>query len=184
MICDEVQTGFGRVAEKEGQWFACQLYDVVPDIIVIGKSFGGGYPVTAVVTTKDVSRAMRPGYDGSTFGGNPMAMVAATIANRQMREMKLTVNVVARSKQLMAAIHGFREKYPIIGEIRGKGLMVGFDLPSAEQVTLFQNEMTKHGVKTSLSTGPTVRYLPPLVISESDINFLLRAMEKSLMTLA
>jgi len=83
-----------------------------------------------------------------------------------------------------AVEHSFREKYPIIGEIRGKGLMVGFDSPSAEQVTPFQNEMAKHGVKTSLSTGPTVRYLPPLVISESDINFLLRAMEKSLMTLA
>ena len=64
MICDEVQTGFGRTAEKEGQWFACQGHGIVPDIITIGKSFGGGYPVTAVVTKKKISRPCTPATTG------------------------------------------------------------------------------------------------------------------------
>jgi len=180
MICDEVQTGFGRVAEREGQWFACQVYGVVPDIITIGKSFGGGYPVTAVVTKKKISRVMRPGYDGSTFGGNPMAMVAATIATRQMISLNITKNVVDRSAQFFKGLLKLQEKYLILGDIRGKGLMVGFDLPSSKMVARFQNEMAKNGVKTSLSTGCTVRFLPPLIISKSDVDFVLNAMEKSL----
>jgi acetylornithine/LysW-gamma-L-lysine aminotransferase len=184
MICDEVQTGFGRVAEKEGQWFACQGYGIVPDIITIGKSFGGGYPVTAVVTKKEISRAMHPGYDGSTFGGNPMAMVAATIATRQMRSLDLTKNVVARSAQFMKGLGALREKFPMIGTIRGKGLMIAFELPSAEHVARFQEEMSKNGVMTSLSTGPFVRLLPPLIISESEVDFLLAAAESSLRAIA
>ena len=180
MICDEVQTGFGRVAEEEGQWFAFQAYGIVPDIIAIGKSFGGGYPVTAVVTVKKISQAMQPGYDGSTFGGNPMAMVAATLATRQMISLNITKNVVERSAQLFDELYKLQEKYPILGDVRGKGLMAGFDLPSSETVIRFQKEMAKNGVKTSLSTGRTVRYLPPLIISKSDVDFVLNAMEKSL----
>jgi len=180
MICDEVQTGFGRVAETEGQWFACQGYDVVPDIITIGKSFGGGYPVTAVVSKKNISLAMQPGYDGSTFGGNPMAMVAAMIATRQMKALNVTRNVVARSHQVFDELSELKKKFPIIGDIRGKGLMIGFDLPSAEHVGRFQREMAKNGVKTSLSTGHAVRFLPPLIISEADTDFLLKAMDHSL----
>ena len=180
MICDEIQTGFGRCAEKEGQWFSCQAYNVEPDIITIGKSFGGGYPVTAVVTIKKISQAMQPGYDGSTFGGNPMAMVAATIATRQMMSLNLTKNVIARSAQIFDGFYELQKKYPIVGEVRGKGLMIGFDLPSTEFVIRFQQEMAKNGVKTSLSTGCTVRFLPPLIISNSDVDFLLEATDKSI----
>jgi acetylornithine/LysW-gamma-L-lysine aminotransferase len=184
MICDEVQTGFGRVAEKEGQWFACQGYGVVPDIITIGKSFGGGYPVTAVVTRKEISQAMHPGYDGSTFGGNPMAMVAATIATRQMRSLNLTKNVVARSAQIKKGFTALRDKHAMIGTIRGKGLMIAFELPSAEHVARFQEEMAQNGVMTSLSTGPAVRLLPPLIISEAEVDFLLAAADRSLQAIA
>jgi acetylornithine/succinyldiaminopimelate/putrescine aminotransferase len=184
LICDEVQTGFGRTAEKEGQWFACQGYGIVPDIITIGKSFGGGYPVTAVVTKKEISKAMHPGYDGSTFGGNPMAMVAATIATRQMRSLNLTRNVVARSAQIMQGLAGLRENLPMIRTIRGKGLMIAFELPSADHVARFQEEMAMNGVLTSLSTGPYVRLLPPLIISESEADFLLSATECSLRAIA
>ena len=180
MICDEVQTGFGRVAEEEGQWFAFQAYGIVPDIIAIGKSFGGGYPVTAVVTIKKISQAMQPGYDGSTFGGNPMAMVAATLATRQMISLNITKNVVERSAQLFDGLYKLQEKYPILGDVRGKGLMAGFNLPSSETVIRFQREMAEKGVQTSLSTGRTVRYLPPLIISKSGVDFVLNAMEKSL----
>lgn len=180
MICDEVQTGFGRTAEKENQWFACQQYDVLPDIITIGKSFGGGFPVTAVVAKEKISRAMKPGYDGSTFGGSPMALVAATVATRQMQRIQLTKNVVERSAQIRKGLAGLKEKHKSIRDIRMRGLFIGFDLISAHQVTLFQRIMAQHGVKSSLSTGATVRYLPPLIISEQEVDFLLYAMDKTL----
>jgi acetylornithine/succinyldiaminopimelate/putrescine aminotransferase len=179
MIVDEIQSGFGRTAKKEGQWFSCMTYDVVPDIITIGKSFGGGYPVTAVVTSKRISRAMKSGYDGSTFGGNPMAMVSAMIATRQMREKNITKNVIARSRQFSRGLKALKDKYPDIGEVRITGLMIAFELPSAGKVTRFQSEMKKNGVKTSLASGKFARYLPPLIVTEDDISFLLNAMDKS-----
>ncbi|MEA1981367.1 MAG: aminotransferase class III-fold pyridoxal phosphate-dependent enzyme [candidate division Zixibacteria bacterium] len=180
MIVDEIQTGFGRTAEKKDQWFASMVYDVVPDIITIGKSFGGGYPITAVVTNKDISSAMQPGYDGSTFGGNPMAMVAALIATRQMRESDLTTNVIKRSKQIINGLNNLKDKHSIISEVRGLGLMVAFKLPSEKTVAALQKEMANNGVKTSLSTREWMRFLPLLVITEEDVNHLLKAIDVSL----
>ena len=109
-----------------------------------------------------------------------MAMVAATIATRQMRSLDLTKNVVDRSVQIFNGLYKLQKKYPALGEVRGKGLMIGFDLPSTESVLRFQQKMAKNGVKTSLSTGCTVRFLPPLIISDSDADFFLKAMNQSL----
>ena len=173
IIDDEVQAGFGRTAVKEGDWFACMSYNVVPDIMVIGKSFGGGYPVTAVVTKKEIGQAMKYGYDGSTFGGNPMAMTAALIATRQMRELNITGNVVKRSKQMMAGLKAIEQRYPIVSDAHGRGLMVALSLGSAENVAKVQKRLAELGVKASLSTGPYLRFLPPTIISKGEVNFLL-----------
>ncbi|MFH2055784.1 MAG: aminotransferase class III-fold pyridoxal phosphate-dependent enzyme [bacterium] len=180
MIVDEIQTGFGRTAEKPGQWFASMVYDIVPDIMTIGKSFGGGYPVTAVVTTKQISAAMQPGYDGSTFGGNPMAMVAALIATRQMREKDITGNVVKRSQQIMDGLRQLQGRHESIVEMRGLGLMIALKLPVADLVPEFQRAMADNGVKTSLSTREWIRFLPPLIITAEEVDHLLQAIDKSL----
>lgn len=180
MICDEVQTGFGRVARKQGQWFASHTYGITPDILVIGKSFGGGYPVTAVVTKKVISDAMENGYDGSTFGGNPMAMVSAFIATKQMRENNITKNVVERSKQIFNGLNKIREKFDLVSDVHGMGLMIAMVLPSEDDVKNFQKLLASNGVKSSLSTKNVVRFLPPLVINEAEANFLLEAIGKSL----
>lgn len=182
MIADEIQTGFGRTAEEPGQWFASMVYGIVPDIMTIGKSFGGGYPVTAVVTNEEVSSAMKPGYDGSTFGGNPMAMVAAMIATRQMREKDITRNVIKRSEQIMAGLHMMKERHSMPLEVRGLGLMIAFRLPSSEKIAEFQHQMASNGVKTSLSTREWVRLLPPLIITEQDVNHLMIAINDSLVS--
>jgi acetylornithine/succinyldiaminopimelate/putrescine aminotransferase len=180
IIDDEVQAGFGRSAEKEGNWFACETYGVIPHIMVIGKSFGGGYPVTAVVSNKDISDAMKPGYDGSTFGGNPMAMTSALIATRQMEEMNVTKNVVKRSRQFVEGLESLKKKYPVIEEIRGKGLMLSFSVGKPENVKILQNSLMKHGVKSSLSTGKYVRFLPPTIISEKETEETLQKLESAL----
>ncbi len=180
IIDDEVQAGFGRTAVKAGDWFACMSYDVVPDLMVIGKSFGGGYPVTAVVARKEIGNAMRHGYDGSTFGGNPMAMTAALIATRQMREKNVTQNVVDRSRQLYEGFKELRKKHPVMGEIRCRGLMVAFSLGSEENVHKAQEALAKNGVKVSLSTGAFIRFLPPTIISRSEVDYFLKRLDKAL----
>ena len=183
IIDDEVQAGFGRTAVKPDDWFACMSYNVVPDLMVIGKSFGGGYPVTAVVTRREIAQAMQYGYDGSTFGGNPMAMTAALIATRQMRAKKVTQNVIERSKQLFDGLEQLSQKHPVMGQIRGRGLMVAFDLGSTQNVKQVQDALRENGVKASLSTGNFIRFLPPTVISEGEIEFFLQQLDKSLATL-
>ena len=183
IIDDEVQAGFGRTAVKQGDWFACMSYDVVPDIMVIGKSFGGGYPVTAVVSTKEIGSKMEYGYDGSTFGGNPMAMTSALIACRQMREKDITGNVIARAAQIKEGIAQLQLKYPVIGAFSGRGLMFGFDLGSAENVRKVQDGLRENGVKVSLSSDSMIRFLPLTIISKGETRFFLKQLEKSLQNL-
>lgn len=180
IIDDEIQAGFGRTAIKKGDWFACMSYGVVPDIMTIGKSFGGGYPVTAVVSNKKVSDAMKPGYDGSTFGGNPMAMTAALIATRQMKEKDITSNVVARAQQLYNGLTKLKEKYSLIEEITGRGLMIAFSVGSKDTVEKLVDHLQQHGVKTSLSTDKYIRFLPPTIISKNEVDEFLIRLEKSL----
>lgn len=184
IIDDEVQAGFGRTAVKQGDWFACMSYDVVPDIMTIGKSFGGGYPVTAVVTNKKISDAMKPGYDGSTFGGNPMAMTAALIATRQMKEKDITHNVVQRAEELRNGLENLKKKYTIIEKISGRGLMIAFSVGSAEMVSKLVTNLHKQGVKTSLSTGKYIRFLPPTIISIGEVKEFLKRLEKSIQALS
>jgi acetylornithine/succinyldiaminopimelate/putrescine aminotransferase len=180
IIDDEVQAGFGRTARKKGDWFACDAYGAVPDLMVIGKSFGGGYPVTAVVTTDAVSQSAEPGYDGSTFGGNPMAMTAALIAARQMRRLDVTGNVVTRAEQLRAGLNTLAQKYPFMEDVRGLGLMLAFSLGSADRVAQTQDLLREHGVKSSLSTGPYLRILPPTVLSKGEAAQFLTRLEAAL----
>ncbi len=180
MIVDEVQTGFARVAAGEGDWFACQRYDIVPDIITIGKSFGGGYPVTAVVTKPEISQRMRGGYDGSTFGGNPMAMTAALIATRQMRALDLPRRVVERAEQFNEGLTTLSDKHSVINGLRTVGLMIAIDLDSPERVADVQRRMQAHGAHSSLSTGSSLRWLPPLVITSEQVESVLAAFDAAL----
>jgi len=183
IIDDEVQTGFGRTAVKKNDWFACQSYDVVPNIMTIGKSFGGSYPVTAVVTNEDISDSMKSGYDGSTFGGNPMAMTAALIATRQMRELHITENVIQRSNQFFDGFKQLQKKYEFIKDVRGRGLMISFSLSSKENVSKVQDLLKQKRIKTSLSTGEYLRILPPTIISENEVNTVLEKLDEVFQTI-
>lgn len=180
VIADEVQTGFGRTALNAEDWFACMGYNVIPDIMAIGKSFGGGYPVTAVVTRKEISQTMTGGYDGSTFGGNPMAMTAAFIATRQMREKDVTGNVIARNRQFLQGLNNLADTYTCLTDIRIRGLMIAFSLGSGEKVHAVQEALKDEGVMASLSTGEYLRLLPPTIISEEETDFFLSALKHAL----
>ncbi len=178
LIADEVQTGFGRVSTGPGKWFASQVLGITPDIMVIGKSFGGGFPVTAVVTSRKISSAMKPGYDGSTFGGNPMAMTAALIATRQMKARDLASRAAEASEIFRAGLAKIES--PLMKSFRMLGLMIGIELISASVVHNVQEIMKKHGAHSSLSTGSILRWMPPLVITDEEIAAVLDAFSKAL----
>jgi acetylornithine/succinyldiaminopimelate/putrescine aminotransferase len=181
LIVDEVQSGFARTADGPGAWFASHVHGADPDLMVIGKSFGGGYPVTAVVSKPHVSRAMKAGYDGSTFGGNPMAMTAALIATRQMKALDLPARASARSAQFAEGLRAIDS--PLLLGFRCEGLMIGVDLPDAETVAKVQALMKASGAYGSLSTGATLRWMPPLVITRNETAQVLAAFEKALKVL-
>jgi acetylornithine/succinyldiaminopimelate/putrescine aminotransferase len=178
LIVDEVQTGFARTATQPGQWWASDHFGISPDIMVIGKSFGGGFPVTAVVTTKEIGSKMKPGFDGSTFGGNPMACVAATIAIKQMKQKNLPVHVAKSGQQLTHGLNAIGS--PLIKDVHGLGLMIGVELLSTDHVKALQEELKKVGVKSSLSTGAIIRLLPPLIITKEEVDGLIEKFEEAI----
>jgi acetylornithine/N-succinyldiaminopimelate aminotransferase len=144
LILDEVQTGFGRT----GKMFAFQNYGIVPDILVLAKSIGGGMPLGAIVAGEEVSSAFTPGSHGSTFGGNAASCAAGCAVIDYILKKNLAQKAEKLGRFLIKELKKMSQGFPIIKEVRGMGLMVG--------------------------VSPTIlRFLPSLVISKSDIKILL-----------
>ena len=173
-IVDEVQTGFGRVGSA---FWAFQLHDVVPDIVTLGKPAGNGHPLAVVACTKEVANAFANGMEFfNTFGGNPVSMaigrtVLEVIATEKLQENALEVGNYLKSELLLLQL-----EFPIIGDVRGEGLFLGFELvdseknPLAKQAGYLANRM-KH-FKILMSTdGPdhnVLKIKPPLVFSKEN----------------
>jgi 4-aminobutyrate aminotransferase len=130
-ICDEVQSGFGRC----GKMFAIEHYGVEPDIMATAKGIADGFPLGAFTARPDVGDAFKPGDHLSTFGGNPVCCAAALANIEVMIDEKLPENSAARGKQIMKRLEKFAENAPLIGDVRGKGLMIGVELVKNKQKT-------------------------------------------------
>jgi len=165
MIADEIQCGLGRT----GTTFACEHEDVVPDMYVLGKALGGGIvPVSAVVSSGDVLGVFKPGQHGSTFGGNPLACAVA----REVIAMLSTGEFQERSAKLGAHLHDRLSGLPrrAVRQVRGRGLWAG-----VEFATLSGREACERlaalGVLAKDTHGTSIRLAPPLIISESDLDW-------------
>ncbi len=168
LVMDEVQSGIGRT----GTMWACQHDDVTPDIITAGKGLASGMPLSAIIA-RDTIMQWAPGKHGSTFGGNPVACAAA-LATMDLVDDELAANAAARGEQLMAGLRALQERFPIIQEVRGRGLMIGFDLVDHDMAVAFEQACFERGV-LSLTCGKRgVRLAPPLVITEAQCD---RALE-------
>ncbi len=130
-ICDEVQSGFGRC----GKMFAIEHYGVEPDIMATAKGIADGFPLGAFTARPDVGDAFKPGDHLSTFGGNPVSCAAALANIEVMLDEKLPENSAARGAQIMKRLQKFAETAPLIGDVRGKGLMIGVELVKDKQKT-------------------------------------------------
>jgi 4-aminobutyrate aminotransferase-like enzyme len=171
-ISDEMITGFGR----SGRMFGCEHSGVQPDIMTIGKALGGGYPVTGVVSTDAITKAepwSKPSFSSSSYGGNPLAAAAADAAVTAIVEEDLTGNAARVGAEMVRALAPLVERYPFLGEVRGRGLLVGLELvrdkatrqPLARQAceAIFLAAL-RRGVLTMAYT-PRWRINPPLVIN-------------------
>ena len=166
-IADEIQTGLGRV----GKLFASEFEGVRPDMVCIGKSLGGGcYPISAVLADRDILGVFKPGEHGSTFGGNPLACAVAREAIRVTCEEKLIEAASALGEYFMAKLKTIRSKH--IKEIRGRGLLIGVELhPAAGGARRFCEELMKEGLLCKETHENVIRFAPPLVIREKDLNW-------------
>jgi ornithine--oxo-acid transaminase len=169
-IADEIQTGLGRT----GKLFACEYEDVRPDMVIIGKSLGGGcYPVSAVLADREILGVFQPGQHGSTFGGNPLACAVARESLRVIKDEKLVENAAERGASFMEKLRKVRSRH--IKEIRGRGLLVGLELhPAAGGARRFCEELMKEGLLCKETHENVIRFAPPLIIRDKDLNWALK----------
>ena len=175
LALDEVQTGVGRT----GKLFAHQWEDVVPDVMAIAKGLGGGFPIGAVVSTKEAAAGMTAGTHGSTFGGNFLASVVAKVVLEEVSDPKFLNNVVNLGKSLKIKIQDLAKSYPnILKGIRGKGLMLGIECKTSN-IDLCE-ELRNEGLLTVAAGDNILRLLPPLNIDSSHIDICVNILNKVL----
>lgn len=165
IVADEIQTGLGRT----GDLFAHQYYDFTPDIMTIGKSLGGGLPLGAMLVSPRLESVLGPGDHGSTFGGNPVACAAGAVVLRTVSRQDFLLDIKAKGKALVTALRSIRTEYPhVIGEIRGRGLMLGIEV--GRYAKELQAQALQQGVLMNVTNGTVIRLLPPLTISHSELH--------------
>jgi acetylornithine/LysW-gamma-L-lysine aminotransferase len=174
LIIDEVQTGFGRT----GHWFACEYAGIVPDLLAMGKGIAGGLPMGAVAMGPRVD-GLRPGLHGSTLGGNPL-VCAASLAALEVYESEGLIDRAARLGTYLLARLGELDS-PHIREVRGLGLMVGIELRARVHPVI--EALAGRGVLGLLAGSTVLRLLPPLVISQADLDTVVDAVRDALKVL-
>ena len=164
LMFDEIQSGLGRT----GKLFAYQHEDVTPNVVIVGKALSGGfYPVSAVLSSREVMGVFQPGDHGSTFGGNPLACAVA----RAALDVVVDEDLPARSAELGAYAIDYlqRLRTPHLVEVRGKGLWIGLELDTAARPVCEQ--LREQGVLCKETHGTVIRLAPPLVISQQDLTW-------------
>jgi len=176
LIVDEIQTGLGRA----GRFFAHYYEKVVPDMIVIGKALSGGYyPVSAVLSTPEILGVFKPGDHGSTFGGNPLGCAVSVTALNVILEENLAERSAEMGAYFLEKLQAIRN--PKIKEVRGRGLLIGFELTvKARPLVVRLQEL---GILCKDTHETTIRFTPPLVITRAEIDWAAERIEKALKVL-
>ncbi len=173
LILDEIQTGLGRT----GKLFAEEYDGIQSDLTLIGKALSGGfYPVSAVLSNKEVLGVFNPGDHGSTFGGNPLACAVARAALNVLTEEKMIENAAAQGAYFMEHLSNIQS--PHIKEIRGRGLMIGIELlPEAGGARRYCEALLKKGLLCKETHEHVIRIAPPLVIQKEEVDWALERLD-------
>jgi len=175
-IADEVQSGFGRT----GKLFGIEHFGVEPDIMVLAKGIADGFPLSATIARAEIADSLKPGEHLSTFGGNPVSCAAA-IANIQvMEEEQLPEQAARKGERLIDQIWEMQSEFPLIGDVRGLGLMIGVELvtdrksktPASKQAARIRAYCREQGVLIGVGgqQGNVLRLQPPLVIDDAGLD--------------
>lgn len=174
LILDEVQTGIGRTA----RWFASEHFDIIPDMMTVAKGIASGFPLSAVVSTKEIMGKWLPGAHGTTFGGNPVSCAAAVATIKTIKEEGLLKKAETISQKAIKRLRDMKERCRPIGDIRGLGLMIGIEFVNDQNEP--DPEVVKRIIKGCLDRGliliecggekNVIRFIPPLIISEKEMD--------------
>jgi 4-aminobutyrate aminotransferase/(S)-3-amino-2-methylpropionate transaminase len=186
LIIDEVQSGFGRT----GAMFACQTFGVTPDLMAVAKSLAAGMPLAAVVGRADLMDTIQPGALGGTYGGNPLAAVAALQAIRIIEETLASGHVDRLASRLRAQLDDLAARVPVIGEVRGLGAMLAIELvrdrvtkdPAVAETAAIVADARAHGLLLlpAGTYGNVIRFLMPLTTPLDVLDEGLRVLERAL----
>jgi acetylornithine/N-succinyldiaminopimelate aminotransferase len=180
LVFDEVQSGMGR----SGKLFSYMNYGVTPDILTTAKALGGGFPVSAMLTTHEIASAMTVGTHGTTYGGNPLACAVAEAALDTINTPAVLAGIEERRQHFLQALEAINQKYQVFKEVRGMGLLIGAELNDAYRGKARDILMAAaaHGLML-LNAGPDVmRLAPSLVIEFDDIKEGMARLEKAIAT--
>ena len=175
LIIDEIQAGMGRT----GKWFCHEHYGVKPDIVTMAKGIGSGYPLAAIAARGELWDKCMPGSMGGTYGGNAVACAAGCATIDAIKEDGMLDNTTRQGEKLHAFFKGLQDKYPVIGEVRGKGLMIGVECvmpgtkdPNAAVAKAFIAECVKRRllIMGASAFGNCFRVLPPLNLNDADFD--------------
>jgi len=175
LVTDEVQSGFGRT----GKFFGYQYADIIPDILIMAKGLGSGMPISGIAASAELMGKWRPGTHGGTYGGgNALVAAAAAATIDVIREEKLVENAAAQGEHLMARLCELQAEFPVIGDVRGHGLMVATEFTGEDgrpdpdtakavaQAALKQRLM----LLTCGTYGNVIRWIPPLIVTREQLD--------------
>lgn len=177
LIFDEIQCGLGRT----GTLFAYEEYGVVPDIMTLAKALGGGVPIGAFLAKEEVASAFSPGDHGSTFGGNHLATKAGYITVKTLVEEGILEHVKEIGKYFKGKLLDLMEKFNVIKEVRGKGLMLAVEFNRDVDAKKLTWKLFEKGFLVNAVGEHTLRFLPPLIITEKEIDLLIDSIRKILL---
>jgi 4-aminobutyrate aminotransferase len=183
MVDDEIQSGMGRT----GKWFAIEHWGISPEILTTAKALASGIPIGATIAREDIMD-WEGGSHANTFGGNPVACSAALQVIDIIKEERLLENATRQGTYLMKRLKEMQQEYPMIGDVRGKGLMIGVELvkdqdtkqPAGDEALDVMNKCFRRGLAIITAGKSTMRFAPPLIISRETIDAGLEVFEGSI----
>lgn len=173
LIFDEVQTGMGRT----GTMFAFEHYSVKPDLMMLAKALGGGLPIGVLVVKKSIAATFQPGMHASTFGGSPLVCKAALGTFKAIIADKMLRNAKTMGNYIIEELNKLKEKFPLIKDVRGQGLMLGIEL-NIEGKAIYE-DCFNNGLIINCTQGNILRLMPALNVTRKQINKALMVLEKA-----
>jgi alanine-glyoxylate transaminase/(R)-3-amino-2-methylpropionate-pyruvate transaminase len=185
-IADEVQAGFGRTGTH---FWGFETQGVIPDIVTMAKGIGNGCPLGAVITTPKIAQTLANRLHFNTFGGNPVVCAQGSAVLDVIEREKLQENSLKIGNKILAGLNQLKEKYQLIGDVRGKGLLLGIELvkdretkePAREECAQVLENCKNMGLLLGKGGlwGQTIRFSPPMCVNEQDADFLIEVLDRA-----